>query len=323
MDEEALLSKRADGWRRLEELCGKASGGFRRLNGPEVIEYVRLYRQASADLAQFMTHSSNADVVEYLNTLVGRAYGQLYRAPAKPLGAVVVSCLRTAAQTVRRSRWFLLASVAVFLAGAVFAGGMLAAAPQYRKHIVPPQMEGLFAAWKSGKHERQTGATSLLMAASYAGHNPIVSIGANAVAAGSFGVATAVILWQNGAILGALAADMASVGKLGFLTVSILPHGVSEIGGIFIAAAGGFVLAWALICPGRRSRGEALRRAGKDSLTLVCVAMAMTLLAAPVEGFISFNPGVPNWAKLAFAAVTLVAWLAFFTGYAKAEEPEA
>jgi uncharacterized membrane protein SpoIIM required for sporulation len=118
-------------------------------------------------------------------------------------------------------------------------------------------------------------------------------------------------------MLGALGYEMASVGKLDHLLASVAPHGVTEMGGIFMAGAGGFVLAAALIRPGRRSRAEALRIAGKDAFVLVVLSIVMTLLAAPIEGFFSFDPRIPGWLKTSVALFTLFGWLAFFIGFGR------
>ena len=37
-----------------------------------------------------------------------------------------------------------------------------------------------------------------------------------------------------------------------------------------------------------------------------------------MEGFFSFDPRIPDWLKVTFAAGTLAAWLAFFTMYGRA-----
>jgi len=321
MNEETLLKKRVRNWYRLNELCNKAERGFRRLSGDEVIEYVRLYRQASADLAQFMTHSSNQDVIDYLNSLVGRAYAQFYRKRNNPIGAVVVGALRSTAQTVRRRIFFILTAFLIFLFAGGWGFGALSMRPDLREFIIPAGAEGNFDHWKKREFDPRSGEEGILATAMYASNNPVVSMKTNALGAASFGVLTVVILWENGKQLGALTYEMATVGGAGFLYSSILPHGITEIGGIFMAGGGGLLLGWALIRPGRRTRLDAIKIAGKDALVLVLLSVAMTLMAAPVEGFFSFEPRIPPFVKIAFAAATLVAWTAFFLGYARDEEP--
>lgn len=315
MDEEAILRKRSADWARLTELSLAAEAGFRKMSGSDVLEFVRLYRKAAADLSLLSTQTSNTEVIEYLNGVVSRAYGQIYRSPNQPLARIVPAALLTAAETFRRTLWSFCLCAVIFFGAAGFTFQMMQQRPDLRHHFVPPEMEELFSKWKQGSHDRRKGGENLAMTAFYAQNNPRVGVMTNAVSVASFGTITTILLWNNGAILGALAHEMNSVGKLGFLLSSIAPHGVSEIGGILVTASGGFVLAWAMIRPGRRSRSEAMRFAGRDALTLLLTGLVMILIAAPIEGFFSFNPGVPQTVKLAFACVALVAWTTFFAGY--------
>ena len=151
----------------------------------------------------------------------------------------------------------------------------------------------------------------------YATNNPLVSLMMAALSLVSVGILGVSMMWANGAMMGALLHEVATVGQAGFLIISVLPHGVTEIGGIFMAGAAGFVMAGAIINPGRDSRAEALRKAGKDGFVLVILSLVMTLLAAPIEGFFSFDPRVPDWAKIAVGAVTLFGWLVFFRLYGR------
>ena len=80
-------------------------------------------------------------------------------------------------------------------------------------------------------------------------------------------------------------------------------------------------MGWALIVPGRRKRSAALKEAGKDAIVVLCTAVVLMFIAAPVEGFFSFNKNIPDWAKIAFASLAAAAWAVFWVGYAK--EPKA
>ena len=319
MNEETILSQRGASWKRLQDLTSLAGHRFKRLSDQELEEFVRLYRQTSADLAFLTTHSSNESVVQYLNAIVGQAYSQLYREPYKPWGQKIADALAATADTVRRRRRALYLAIGVFFAGVFAASSLLSYSDEYRNFYIPqdPMMQEVFESWKSGKHEQRTGGEGVLMMAFYASNNPRVSIIVNALSVVSFGVFTTYMVWENGALLGALGHEVAGAGTLDFMVLSVLPHGVTEIGGIFMAAAGGFVLAGALIMPGRRSRGEALRVAGKDAFVFLVLSVLMTLLASPIEGFFSFDPRIPMWMKGAVAGLTLFGWLAFFIGYGR------
>lgn len=321
MNEEAMLKQRGAGWKRLHELSTKAGHTFKRLTPRELEEFVRLYRQTSADLAYLTTRSSNESVVTYLNEIVGRAYSQLYREPYRPWVQRLGDAVAAGAITVRRRRWAVFASIGIFLLGAVVSSGLLAYSDEFRDFYVPDDgTRSLFEHWKSAEFDPRTEDESSMMTAFYASHNPRVAILTNAAGAVSFGLVTTFLLWTNGIMLGALGFEMFGVGKLGFLLSSILPHGVTEMGGIFMAGAGGLLMGCALIRPGNRSRAIALREAGKDAFVFVLLSILMTLLAAPIEGFFSFDPRVPQWSKVLVAAVTFVAWMLYFGTYARGQE---
>ncbi|MBS1713534.1 MAG: stage II sporulation protein M [Armatimonadetes bacterium] len=317
MNEEAILRNRVDGWHRLGELSDKADLGFKRLTGEETVEFVRLYRKASADLSFLATQTSNAEVVSYLNGIVARAYGLLYRAPTRPFAEWAAEGVRSGAQTFRKNAWAFFLAFALFFGsnGVGYAIGRYR--PDVRSEIVSPDMEHNFDAWKQGKFERRAGGENMAMTAFYASNNPRAGVLANALGVASFGVLTAYQLFMNGVTTGILAADMASVGKLGFLVSSIMPHGVSEIGGFLVTSAAGFVMARSMLAPGRQKRTESIRSAGKEAVVLLLTGTTMIVCAAPIEGFFSFNPAVPQAVKVAFAVVALLGWTAYFVGFAR------
>lgn len=321
-NEEALLQRRQQEWARLEALSQKAAVGFDTMSPDEVVEFVRLYRRASGDLALFMTQSGNESVVSHLNGLVANSYGLLYRRPTLPLRGLVLSVLDRTLLAVRRNAAFTWVSALIFFAGAFFAPMVLGTMPHLRELVVPSHMESMFQSWQEGELPARGADDSVAAWAMYVTNNPRVALLTCAGAASTFGVLTVFILWTNGAMLGALSYDMVQVGKLDFLLISVSPHGITEIGGIFLAGAGGLILGRALIAPGRRTRGDSLRKAIPDALLMGLMGIAMTVLAAPVEGFLSFNPAVPDWAKISLATATLMGWWLFFSGFRKREVAE-
>ena len=317
LSEEAIFERRQSDWRELHRLLGRCNGNFKVLTEDELQTFVRLYRQTSADLAYLMTHSSNQEVVDYLNALVGQAYAELYRAPRRSLGTVVQESLLIAAQVVRRRRVAIRVAMLIFFAGIAVSYGLIQSSPGYLEMFVPPGFEWVIESWMSGEHPSKSGSQGVFMTFFYATNNPFVSLLTAALSLVTLGIYGASMMWSTGAMMGALLHEVATVGQAGFLIFSVIPHGVTEIGGIFMAGAAGFVMAGAIINPGRDSRAEALRKAGKDGFVLVILALVMTMMAAPIEGFFSFDPRVPDWARIVVAAVTLFGWLTFFRLYGR------
>ncbi len=323
MNEEVFVRRREGEWARLSWLCAKADADPKTLTTNELDELVRRYRAASSDLAFARTFGHHPPLIDSLNDLVGRAYGVLYRRPRRPVLAMLLAAIARAAQTVRRRRAFIRASLVLLLGSAFlsyFAAGHNA---DFREAIIPSAQQELVRTWQEGKFPARSGSENAMMWAFYASHNPQVSIVAGAVGAASFGLLSATMMAQNGAMVGVLASEMSRVHKLPFLLVSILPHGVTEMSGAAIAAAGGLLLGWALIDPGRRSRAASLRAAGPDAGVLLLIGVVQTFMAAPIEGFFSFNPSIPNVARVVVIVGTLTGWLAFWNGFGRTSEENA
>jgi uncharacterized membrane protein SpoIIM required for sporulation len=320
MNEVAFVEQREPDWRRLSYLSEKADVSPRNLSPQEFQEFVRLYRRSASDLAAVRTKSNNLQLIDFLNDLVGRAYSTLYRSKRKPFLASIGDAIALSAQTVRRLRWFVLASALTFLGGTAFAYIGVANNPDLYEHFEPAGMKDSIDQWVSGKENETNVSRSTLMTGFYSANNIRVAIIESSISAASFGVGSFYMLWTNGAMTGSLAHRTAKVGRLGHLLTWISPHGASEISGFVIAGAAGYCMGWALILPGRRKRSAALGQAGKDAIVLLCTGIVMIAAAAPVEGYFSYNNHIPDWAKLVFAASAFGAWNLFFIGFGREKE---
>lgn len=321
MNEVLFVEKREPDWKRLNLLTAKADSSPANLTQAELEEFVRLYKRVSADLARVRTRSANVELIEFLNDLCAKAYGVIYRAPKPDLWKAVGNGIRSSAQTVRRRWAAVLASTALFFLSGVFAYLCLKFAPQTRDHFIPPEWGDAFRGWREGDMPDRGLGDSLAATGFYMGNNPRAAIATGAIAAGTFGIGSAYLVFFNGGLIGSLVHEVEPAGRVGYLFARILPHGVTELTGLFLAGAAGFVMGGALIRPGRRSRGDALKAASKDALTLLITSIVLMFIAAPIEGFFSFNPAVPTVLKIIFATGTAVAWGFFWTGYGRDEPP--
>jgi uncharacterized membrane protein SpoIIM required for sporulation len=320
MNETSFVDRREVDWRRLTMLCDQAEASPANLGAADFHEFVRLYRKASTDLAVARTQSANAQLIDFLNDLVSRTYAILYRTPRGTLGQGLALAISTSANTVRRCRWFLLASFTVFIAGLFFAFFVIDYSPDVRAIMVPPMFKKSFESWERGDTPDRSAGDSAAATSFYASNNPRVAVVTGAVAASTFGIGSFLMVWQNGAIMGTLLHEVRPYGRVGFVLTSVSPHSVPEISGLLISGAAGFVMGWALINPGRRKRGDALKAAGKDAIVLLATGVTLMFIAAPIEGFFSFNPHVPGGVKLAVAGVELLAWGAFWTFHGRTPE---
>lgn len=317
MNEQGFVSRRESDWNRLDALINQAEDRPSRLTAQDAREFLRLYRLAATDLSTIRAKSTNPALTDSLNDLVGRAYGVLYRAPRRPFLLAVYNSLAIMAQTVRRRKLFVFASLGIFLVSGFGSYWLMGVVPDMQHLFIPAMLKDTVDGWKRGEMPDRDATQSFAMWGMYASHNPLVAIISGAVGAGTFGILSTYLIIQNGTVLGALSHEMSSVGKLGFLLARITPHGVTEMSGLIMSGAAGLMLGWALINPGRRTRGDALREAGPDAITLLGISIVQTFMAAPVEGWFSFNDAIPVWMKLAFAGSSLVAWICFWVYFAR------
>src|SRR5215208_8189175 len=79
-----FINERKGAWQRLEDLLHLLGGSsLRRLHREEVRELGRIYRRTASDLAIARAESRDPRLVNYLNNLVIRAHGRIYRAESQ------------------------------------------------------------------------------------------------------------------------------------------------------------------------------------------------------------------------------------------------
>src|SRR6266498_3538627 len=83
MPTDRFIEKHKTAWQRLEDLLTLLDGSsLRRLHREEVRELGRIYRRTASDLAIARAESRDPRLINYLNSLVIRAHGRIYRADA-------------------------------------------------------------------------------------------------------------------------------------------------------------------------------------------------------------------------------------------------
>jgi uncharacterized membrane protein SpoIIM required for sporulation len=119
------------------------------------------------------------------------------------------------------------------------------------------------------------------------------------------GIGTAIMLFGNGVLLGALAWVYASKGMAGWFWAWILPHAIPEVSAICIAGAAGFVIARGLVAPKGLSRRQAVRKEAVTAVKLLLGTLALFVLAGFIEGTISqiHPPRLSVAFKITFALV--------------------
>ena len=301
-------------WKNLESLLGALeSRPDRRLNPAEAEQLQELYARVAAD-SNRVTHGALApELRQYLERLVARAYAELYYAP--PTRSEIWQPRRwlrifTAFPEIfrRQSRYFALALLITVL-GCTFGGLAVRYDPASVDVLLPadylrnPGQRVHEEEQGQGRH-LNSAQTEAAFSAELIRHNIQVALLAAALGV-TFGIGTALLLFENGILLGAVAVHYTQRGFGLFMTAWLLPHGVFEIPSILIAGQAGFYLARLLL---HRREDRNVRQSMREWLVLVAGLAMMLVWAGIMEAFFSqyHAPVLPYGFKVAVAAAELV-----------------
>lgn len=301
-------------WKNLESLLGTLENRpDRRLHAAEAQQLQELYAQTATDLNR-VTHGALApELRQYLERLVARAYAELYYAPPtrselwqprrwlRIFGAFPESFRR-------QSRYFALA-VLVTALGCALGGLAVRYDPASIDVLLPadylrnPGQRVHEEEQGQGRH-LDSAETEAAFSAQLIRHNIQVALLAAALGV-TFGIGTALLLFENGIMLGAVAVRYTQQGFGLFMTAWLLPHGVFEIPSILIAGQAGFYLARLML---HRRDDRNVRQSMREWLVLVAGLAMMLVWAGIMEAFFSQHhaPVLPYEFKVAVAAAELV-----------------
>src|SRR3954454_928776 len=116
-----FLDDHKDNWRRLEDLLDMMKiTGIRGLSRMEVREFGELYRRAAADLAIARAETRDPKLINYLNSLVIRAHGRIYRAESQGVGLMGHFLAEELPMTFRANWRYMALAFAIFAGFGVF-----------------------------------------------------------------------------------------------------------------------------------------------------------------------------------------------------------
>jgi uncharacterized membrane protein SpoIIM required for sporulation len=306
MASDRFISDRKGAWQRLEELLAALDRtSLRRLGREEVRELGRIYRRTSSDLAIARAESRDPRLVNYLNSLVIRAHGRIYRAEAREGGRRLRNFfLRDFPATFRQTWRHTLLSFLFFLA--FFAAGFLAtwrdadfADAVGISYEMRDTINSRTRWWEELNRANQVGGALITT------NNVQVTFTAFALGA-LLGVGTLYVLALNGLHIGTVLALTYRAGFGHELVAFMSGHGVIELTCIFIAGAAGLLIGGAILAPGDLSRFDALRLRGRQAVHLIVGCVPLLFIAGAIEGFISPAPIHPAY-KFSVAILTGVA----------------
>jgi len=303
VDVDAYVAAHEPGWRRLDALVRRR----RRLTGDEVDELVLLYQRTTTHLSAVRSSAHDPVLVAQLSARVARARAAVTGAHVAEWGIAGRFALVSFPLMAYRARWWWLGTAAGSLAAALLIGWWVARSPQVQAALLPR------AAVRQLVNHQFQGYYSQYAAPSFAAevwtHNALVA--AESLIFGILlGLPTIGVLYQNSANIGVAGALMIAHGKGVLFFALILPHGLLELSAVFLAAATGLRLGWAVIDPGPRPRRQALAEEGRAAATVALGLVAVLLVSGVIEAFVTPS-ALPAWARITIG----LAAAALFLGY--------
>lgn len=306
-----FINEKKSTWKRLEELLAKTDGlsGLKGLPRAEVRELGELYRRSASDLAIARAETNDPKLIGYLNSLVSRAHGKIYRAETQGIGLLWNFFARDFPRTFRKYwRYTALAAIVFFVFS--FIGAFLISNDTAFADVMGIDQIRISAQnderwWLSLNDANNVGASTLFT------HNIRVALFTFAFGA-LLCIGSLFYLAFNGVFFGSVMAlvyktDVAFGNELASFVVG---HGPIEFFSIFLAGAAGMIIGYAIINPGDLSRSDALRMRGLESIKLVFGAGIILICAGLIEGFISPS-GLPVVLKIMTGLFSITALLVY------------
>lgn len=315
------LEREAD-WKRLDAIITRMeSGRLRRLPDEDVLELPALYRMAASSLAIARETSLDAATLAYLETLVQRAWFQVY-GPRTSLGAWLRRFLGGGWSASVREIWLdICIALAAMVAGTVTGWLLVASDTEWYHALVPGEMGGGRVPGASREVLLQSlagesGGSGLSMFAAYLfSNNAQVAILAFALGF-AFGVPSLLLLIHNMALLGAMLWLYHQAGLtvefVGWLSV----HGTTELFAILLAGGAGIHIGRSMAFPGRRAILSAAAESGRRAAQVMAGVVLMLIVAALLEGF-ARQLVADTMGRYTIGGFMLLAWLAYFFAFTR------
>lgn len=316
----AFRAEREDDWQRLETLLKRIEGRSpRALSDDDLLDLPLLYRSTLSSLSVARATVLDRALIDYLEALSLRAYLAIYGASGGFGRRIARFFLVDWPSAVRRIWIETVVAVAILAAGTAAGYFLVQSDPAWFASIVGSDMAGGRSPYASAQTLKDVLYTDgkeqsgLRFFATYLfTHNAQVSLMCFALGF-AFGVPTLMLVFYNGAALGAMlqiyAAKGLGVPMIGWLSI----HGTTELFAIAIAAGAGLHIGTRIAFPGTRSRMAAAAAAGRTAGFAMLGVIVMLAVAGLLEG-VGRQTINTDWIRFAIGSGMLIFWLVFYYG---------
>jgi uncharacterized membrane protein SpoIIM required for sporulation len=294
MDIDRYIQRNDPTWRRLSQLSRVGARDARQLSDDEISELIGLYQRVSAHLSHARSRYRDPDLNARLSGILGEARVVIYRRRGSVLSSVGRFFTETFPAAVWVSRRYVAVAAVLVFGPALAMGVWLYNSPAALDAAVPPEVQELVAQEQFADYYRSDAAQN------FAGYVTVnnIQVAFFAFALGVIPlVGTGYVLASNGLNLGVMAAVMHRAGEGTQFWGLLLPHGLLELTAITVAGAAGLRLSWALIAPGDRTRGVAMRDEGMRAVVIVGGLALCFVVAGFIEGFVTPS-GLPTGLRI-------------------------
>ena len=311
-------------WQRLEDIVARMEKGrLRGLSDDDVIALPALYRTAASSLAVARETSLDAATLEYLDSLVQRAWFQVY-GPREGFVAWLRRFLTGGLSRAVRGIWLdICVALAVMVAGAIVGWLLVLQDREWFYALVPSQFgdtrvpgASREVLLESLQVEQETQGLSAFAAYLFS-NNAGVSILAFALGF-AFGVPSLMLLLHNMALLGAMLWLYHEAGLTLEFVAWLSVHGTTELFAILLAGAAGMHIGRSMAFPGNRSILAAAAESGRRGAVVMVGVVLMLVAAALLEAFPRQLLGTEG--RLIIGGTMLAFWLAYFFAFGRGKE---
>jgi len=294
---------------RAETLLRAGPRALRRLRANEITRLVDDYQALTADLARARSLGAARETVDQLNRIAVTGHNLLYGRIRLRDSGDAVPVFSSFAIAVRRHAWAVALSALMFFGSALASFVAVQLDPALGYDLLTDDFIDFDPATPENLHDIPSLARPVVSSLIISNNIQVtlLAFGFGLTA----GIGTTVLLVFNGVHLGSVAGWMTLHGKQRALWGWIMPHGATELLAICLAGAAGYLLASALVAPGRLRRATALKKIGGQALTIELGCMVMLVIAGLIEGFLS--PSAIDYpSRIGVLLASLALWAIYF-----------